>query len=1157
MKEKRIMRRRAASLALCLTMALSLHTPMSLNVCEPAYAAEEDLLLDNSYEGAPVEEPVTDFMEEDDPTDAADTTEDYTRDYADDNYEGAPVEEPDVTEPPIESPDVTEPPIESPDVTEPPVESPDVTMNPEPTEEPEPTESPEPTEEPEPTESPEPTEEPEEPELVPQTLFDTDAETGTTVFVTGELPVGATVRITPVAVPELMVQVLTLSLTEEEAQARQTIAYDVTLYDADKNVIEPTSPVNVEFKFGAALPIDAAAENFAVIHMEEDAEGGINPVDVNAELAPVTDPAGTATGEVVTSFEVESFSTFVVTWENPSGGNYFTINFNYCTNTADWGALENLQLSQNFGNIDENTTTLFLNGIDGQSQYVPLVFDGLKFKGAYLDQNVNQKVSYMTTGSETVDVGKYYPQLRRQYTVKFYDENDIVIKTYTYVDRNGDTEKTINVDLVYEAATVAPPVQPVAPNIEHHKRAKSNGDGTYDITLDVKGTAEKASGKKKLDVLFILDKSTSMSYGIKETGGTSYSGEQRIKLVRDAVEAFTTELSPEKNPNLDVRYSVVAFSEWNRLGSIGTLVDWTPSGSNITTNVNSMELGGGTNYQGGIHVGISQLQKARSDAERVVIFLTDGNPTYRGLTAATEKGSGQNDNGHSGSGYYNPAPSVAGANKNAAAAEIQGLSCNQFYAIGVGPDFQDGRDGAGNLQALVNEVGKGEGATRPHTAEQHEVTAANSDELAKIFRQIAISNSRFEISNVAISDTLSDYVEPVGEPLRIEVTTPETTYTLINEDAEGGGIKAKLPDSDKYIYAKVVDAQIVDNEVVNGRVQTDFDKDYMLKDGWTYSVTIKVRPTPKAYEDFNGTYPSQGEEDTGTHAGEPGFKSNDGAELDYSYNGSPIYPPKKYPDPVIQLHPGTLVIEKTITGELTDQEKTALVNSLYFDVALNGGTPTQYILSGEPDADGKYTITIDNLAPDTTVLVAEKNYAVPDYDLKATFTTTAADGTQTTKTGDPETTTVTETIAAEKTTTVSVENNYTKTVIPTYTLTIHKELKSFNYKMGSDATFIFEVTGPSGTFTRMMTFSGKDKGVVTIDGLLEGTYTVEEKAVTGYEAESYWESQTLGETNPEGHVYFYNKATDSPYGDSASVKNKVTFVNGQWTVSPDGGVDYN
>ena len=100
------------------------------------------------------------------------------------------------------------------------------------------------------------------------------------------------------------------------------------------------------------------------------------------------------------------------------------------------------------------------------------------------------------------------------------------------------------------------------------------------------------------------------------------------------------------------------------------------------------------------------------------------------------------------------------------------------------------------------------------------------------------------------------------------------------------------------------------------QVILDFPDDYELKGGYTYQVTVNIEPSEAAYEAYrnNGAaYTDTGEPGTGPASeGQQGFFSNSDSSLTYTYNGEQIN--DSYNRPVVQLEPGTLVIEKRIEG---------------------------------------------------------------------------------------------------------------------------------------------------------------------------------------------------------------------------------------------------
>lgn len=91
----------------------------------------------------------------------------------------------------------------------------------------------------------------------------------------------------------------------------------------------------------------------------------------------------------------------------------------------------------------------------------------------------------------------------------------------------------------------------------HEKTLKDNGDGTYDLTLSVSGDAEQTDRVKPVDIVLVVDASTSMNWKIDGIGSKTH-----MQAAHDAA-AFAEELLTAENANLpkeqQTRISVVTF----------------------------------------------------------------------------------------------------------------------------------------------------------------------------------------------------------------------------------------------------------------------------------------------------------------------------------------------------------------------------------------------------------------------------------------------------------------------------------------------------------------------------------------------------------------------------------------------------------------------
>lgn len=80
-----------------------------------------------------------------------------------------------------------------------------------------------------------------------------------------------------------------------------------------------------------------------------------------------------------------------------------------------------------------------------------------------------------------------------------------------------------------------------------------------------------------------------------------------------------------KGDSVDVKYKLVKFAKYASIVTDG----WV-NGKTLYDKVKSLKADGGTNYDQGFQKGKTAIDSARSDAKKVVIFLTDGQPTYYG-----------------------------------------------------------------------------------------------------------------------------------------------------------------------------------------------------------------------------------------------------------------------------------------------------------------------------------------------------------------------------------------------------------------------------------------------------------------------------------------------------------------------------------------------
>ena len=484
------------------------------------------------------------------------------------------------------------------------------------------------------------------------------------------------------------------------------------------------------------------------------------------------------------------------------------------------------------------------------------------------------------------------------------------------------------------------------------KVATARGDGTYDLTLSLSGSIGSQTNKAKVDVVFIVDSSGSM-----------YKSTKYMEKLRPAMVSLVENLSITNASKIDAQYSIAVFGT-----KASILQNFSGSTTTISSinGINSDE--GGTNYQYGIYQGKQLLNSSgrREGATTVVIFVTDGIPTFNGISNNTSYiyGNGQDDEG--GNNWYASGRCSAGDNINAAVSEISGMNCNYFYCIGIGNDFADST----NMSKLTT-------AVNADTTGIYAVTNGTASEIESAFDSISAEVTSFLCSDVTITDTLSN----VNGELLVQVSDPSSVMVEVIKDGTtiaGPAASVTLAATDNNVESTLTASY------ANGVLKLDFPDAYKLEAGYTYKLHAVIEPTEKAYEEYRETgYTDTGDAGTGTHAGEKGIYCNESATVTYTYKGEAGS--ATYNHPVIQLHPADL----TITKQIVNMD-VSVIETIEFPVTLttpDGEVQTTNILLGEFEYDEEtdtYTIVIEDQVPGTTYSISETGGEVSGYAIETT-----------------------------------------------------------------------------------------------------------------------------------------------------------------------------
>ena len=628
----------------------------------------------------------------------------------------------------------------------------------------------------------------------------------------------------------------------------------------------------------------------------------------------------------------------------------------------------------------------------------------------------------------------------------------------------------------------------------HEKYIKRNDDGTYDVTLNASGTIGSDVKKAFVDIVLVVDTSGSMK------GSNLTNTKNAINALVDAFDA--------KNETVDTKYKLVTFA-----GSAETKTsDWV-NGTKLKKEAGKMSADGGTNYDQGLSKAATAINSSsRENAKKIVIFLTDGKPTYYG----TNK-----------SGYGNE---TSKKTLEAAVTSAGKISCERFYAVGIGlpnsiniythdkteewehgyytwggwnqgtcPDggtYSNGYDISEQISGL-SILERLSGAVKAST--KRAINYSDPSDLTREFTSIAGDILTLACSKVTITDTLSQYVDTTANT-KIKVNIARKTangYTNVS----GNGREFKLTNgslADSDVYEGTTKIATVSYNKDTKTATLKFENDYTFKKDYYYYLSItNIVPNQTAFDKYqNDGYTNQGDDYTdaslngysavgnGTSSKQVGFYSNSQATISYKWKDNNVT--ENYRKPVVQVE--QINVNKNWVG-ISDPKDTVLVQL----IDKSGNPVSGRILELLPGKNysGSFTVEesdnyggIRELKLDDTGTI---NYNGHRYSMIAPDGTTTISGT---------TYTVTYSTSGNSYTITNTKNTQKIKILKTR----HAEGTSDIYLKGAEFTLLDnngnQVT--IGTNTNGTYISGED-GLVLEGDITYGTYILTEvKAPSGY-----------------------------------------------------------
>lgn len=731
--------------------------------------------------------------------------------------------------------------------------------------------------------------------------------------------------------------------------------------------------------------------------------------------------------------------------ERGDGGSNCKIRFNLPVKPSKAIDIE----KETLGTIDANKQFQFQLFVDDS----PTPYQGkYSVYNAYTNQVVRSDMSTGSDGVITLAKG----QFARVQSDTFADDTTYIVRElnssgYT-VSANGSPMTQQGSDdnayaetgsfIVGETSHVTIVNSNVKPSNNKSIVKTDGGDGdqyTLNLTASGDSTSSTVTTATPADIVLVMDKSGSMEGKLDSNA-------------KKAANALAGKLLTAENSALpedqQVRMAVVTFSTNASLKQ------------NFTTDVSKINNAvkgnpkGGTNWEAALKQA-NDLQ-GRPGVKKHIIFLSDGNPTYRTssyggscysysyswgghytpqpeyTTKATCKAAGyywldENPDGGSDDAYGAGDSDDYGFNYAAALAEANKRGDAAFYVVKTSTD-------ANKMTDLASEANAVNGK---------EFDGTNPENLMKAFDQIySTITSSAKIKVFSITDTLSQWVDPVdffdaanGADITQHVTvkngstklTSGYTATYSVDSSGNRTVTVTFNGTDGIVAEK---ADVID-------------------------VSFKVKPSDAAYADYakNKQYLNRGEANTGTESdGQQGYYSNVDAKLNYcvltEVNGatSCVGAEAEYPHPVVQVKLGKINITKQWSDGADKHDKDPVTVQLQRK-AIGATNAEDVGNSITLNAANNWTTTVDNLVPGYTYSVVETT-GNDRYDVTYKVNNTANNNAELTKQMVWS--------SADKGTLNATITNTLKTVSLQHLISVRKNLTGREWKDSDQFSFTLE-----------------------------------------------------------------------------------------------------
>ena len=615
-------------------------------------------------------------------------------------------------------------------------------------------------------------------------------------------------------------------------------ALDISIHDASGAEIEPAAPVQVSMTILDLPGVENLAEvagTIAIQHHVETDDGVILETvyeggETEASFTVDTDQTVVASGD---SIVVEPGSVTEADFELGLNRNDDEVSKIEADFTVEYFSTYSIyyyynRYSKSVHYVDENGNSLtpsMAPYFDSRYQFLVYDIDGYEY-------------SYTARGSRT---GTHIqPILRGSNNSGNYYSNDL-----QYINENGNQWYNLgnnDVYVVYKAktepttggtATVSGDDQTWPEGNDTPQFSKSsvnNGDGTNTITLSIAAAEKEIQNATKANVIVVLDVSASMSENM--------NGQSRMARARTAVNNLADTLLSKTDGagNKLVKMALITFGGTANIAQ-GLTDNPTTFKSKVPSTPNS-----GSSYEGATNweqaLALANNMTVDSDAATYIVFVTDGDPTFR-MSRGNVSDSNLDNNSSS---TYQPYREKAifgegnadtyGRNFNFAVEQVKSIVAHNktFYAIGVS-------NAVTKVQNLTTQGG---------VAANHAFLATDNTALTNAFNSIVSSiTSDLGFGDVQIKDGIT---EMTNMEMKVMQTVDESSFQYYRYGGEnnkyGTGIANKTP----WTTREADGCAPATYNSTTGAVEWNMGAGFQLEDDVGYVVTFRVWPSQDAYD---------------------------------------------------------------------------------------------------------------------------------------------------------------------------------------------------------------------------------------------------------------------------------------------------------------------